>query len=536
MLFSQRLRGCLAAVAAGILCSLAFAPVGVAYAIFIGVAALILVLRSWPVQAGSRRYVALVGLLFGTAFMGPMLWWMNAVSPGAYIALTAAEAAFFAPTALALRMVMRLRLWPLWATAVWVGFEFLRSSIPFGGFPWGRLAYTAADTPLGAYARLLGIPATSAIVFLVAVLVAMAINKSHKIRTIAAATAVAIFAVGLALPTGVAGPSGTKRVALIQGSAPVLFALWPRGEILSLHLAQTAKLAAAVAAGDERQPDFVLWPENSTDIDPYDDRVVSRQIERASKQVGAPILVGAILNGPTPQTAYNAGIVWDEDGPGERYVKRKVVPFGEYVPFRRALGSLVPRFSREIPRDMLPGTKPGVIDIAGVRLGDTICWDIAHDGVVRESIRSGAEALVVQTSNASFTRTSQPEQQWQISRLRAIETGRFVLVPSTNGISGIANAKGETIAEAKTQTPTTLSADIELGTGITTGVRWRGWLQKFLVFLAFLGLGLAFRQRPGPKLARYQTAQGDDVPREPASRSQFLCTKSKGVSNNADRR
>ena len=114
---------------------------------------------------------------------------------------------------------------------------------------------------------------------------------------------------------------------------------------------------------------------------------------------------------------------------------------------------------------------------------------------------------MVQTSNASFTGTSQPEQQWQISRLRAIETGRFVLVPSANGISGIANAKGETIAEAKTQKPTTLSADIELGTGITTGVRWGGRLQKFLVFLAFLGFGLAFRQRPGPRLARYQTAQ-----------------------------
>ena len=241
----------------------------------------------------------------------------------------------------------------------------------------------------------------------------------------------------------------------------------------------------------------MLWPENGTDIDPYDRPLAARRIELASKQVGAPILIGAILNGPTAKTAYNAGVVWDEHGPGDRYVKRQLVPYGEYVPFRQALGEIVPRVDRDIPRDMLPGTEPGAIDIAGVTIGDTICWDIAYDGVVHDAVNNGAQVLVVQTSNASFTGTSQPAQQWQISRLRAIETGRDVLVPSTNGISGIANAKGETLASAALEVPATLSADITLGDGITSGVRWGGWIQWGLIALALVGLGLGLRQREG---------------------------------------
>ena len=494
----RRLTAGAAAILAGVLCSLAFAPVGASYLIFLGIAGLLLVLQTQVVATGSRRFVVLVGLLFGLGFMGPLIWWMNAVSAGAYVALVLLQAVFFAAAAPALRVVLRLRLWPIWAMAVWVAFEYLRSTIPFSGFPWGRLAHPAADTPLASFARLMGIPATSALVFLIAAAIAYVVRNRSLVRCAGVfATIAAVFLTGVLLPIGTAGEAGTKRVALIQGNVPGLFGTWPRGEIFAMHLAQTEVLAEAIASGTEPQPDFVLWPENGTDIDPYDRPLAARQIELASKQVGAPILIGAILNGPTAKTAYNAGVVWDEHGPGDRYVKRELVPYGEYVPFRQALGEIVPRVDRDIPRDMLPGTEPGAIDIAGVTIGDTICWDIAYDEVVRDAVELGAQMLVVQTSNASFTGTSQPAQQWQISRLRAIETGRDVLVPSTNGISGIANAKGETLASAATQVPATLSADITLGNGITSGIRWGGWVQWALIALALVGLGLGLRQREG---------------------------------------
>jgi len=278
-------------------------------------------------------------------------------------------------------------------------------------------------------------------------------------------------------------------VAIVQGDVPGEFLTWARGEIFELHAAETERLADSIAAGGTPQPDMVLWPENATDVDPYVDQALGRRIQSLSARVGAPILVGGIFDGPTVDTSYNAGVVWDADGPGDRYLKRELVPYGEYVPLRRQLGGLVPRIDRDIPRDMLPGKQPGALRIADTIVGDTICWDIAYDGIVREAIDAGAQVLVVQTSNASFTGTSQPEQQWDISRLRAIETGRWVLVPSTNGISGMVDPTGRGVERAPLRAPATLNAQIGLAAGSTPALRLGGPLEYLLVTL---GLGAWF--------------------------------------------
>ncbi|MEO6470269.1 MAG: nitrilase-related carbon-nitrogen hydrolase, partial [Aeromicrobium sp.] len=141
----------------------------------------------------------------------------------------------------------------------------------------------------------------------------------------------------------------------------------------------------------------------------------------------------------------------------------------------------------------------GAIKIAGVTIGDAICWDIAFDGLARENIRHGAQVLVVQTSNATFTGTAQPEQQWRISRLRAVETGRYVLIPSTNGITGVVDANGRTAARAKTETATVVSAKITLGNGTTPGVRYGGILETLMVTLGLVGLIVSRRRAKGPE-------------------------------------
>jgi apolipoprotein N-acyltransferase len=276
---------------------------------------------------------------------------------------------------------------------------------------------------------------------------------------------------------------------------PGAFLTWPRGEIFELHAAETRRLVDRVRSGAEPPPDAVLWPENATDIDPYHDSTVRSEIESLSRDLDAPILVGGIFDGATADTARNAGVVWDADGPGQIYVKRKPVPYGEYVPFRHELGGLVPRFDRDIPRDFLPGKDPGALQIGNLVVGDTICWDIAYDGVVRGTVKAGGQVLVVQTSNASFTGTSQPEQQWRISRLRAIETGRWVLVPSTNGISGIADANGDVVERAPLHEPATLSADVPLASGLTPALRIGAPLEYLLLALGLLGWWLGRHPR-----------------------------------------
>ena len=473
------------ALLCGVVCSLGFDPVGLPYAMVVGVAGLIFVARG--LADARKRVVLATGAIFGLAFMAPLIWWMNAVSEGAYVALVLAETAFFALVMLVLRAACRLPLWPLWGAAVWVLGESTRGSIPFSGFPWGRLAHTAIDTPFAPYARLLGMPGTTAVLFVVAaMLVVLATATTWRARLMPVVVVAALAGVGALLPTGVAGPAGTRQVALVQGDVPGVFLTWQRGEILDLHVAETRRLIARIDRGEEPPPDAVLWPENATDVDPYHDTGVRDVIESLASDLQAPILVGGIFDGPTVDTAYNAGVVWDVNGPGEKYVKRMLVPYGEYVPFRRALGGLVPRFDRDIPRDMLPGEKDGALRLGDFTVGDTICWDIAYDGIVRETVKNGAQMLVVQTSNASFTGTSQPEQQWNISRLRAIETGRWVLVPSTNGISGIADASGHAVSRAPLHEPATLSAEVPLADGMTPALRIGGWLELMLGLVGLL--------------------------------------------------
>ena len=480
------------ALLCGVICSLGFDPVAVPYAMVVGVAGLVLVARG--LADARKRVVLATGAIFGLAFMAPLIWWMNAVSNGAYVALVLAETVFLAVVMLVLRAACRLPLWPLWGAAVWVLGETTRGSIPFSGFPWGRLAHTAIDTPFAPYARLLGMPGTTAVLFVVAaMLVVLAAAGTWRARLIPVVVVAAVTGVGALLPTGVAGPSGARQVALVQGDVPGEFLTWERGEIFDLHVAETQRLIERIERGEEPRPDAVLWPENATDIDPFHDTRVRDRIESLVADLQAPILVGGIFDGPTVETAYNAGLVWNADGPGDKYVKRMLVPYGEYVPFRRALGGIVPRFDRDIPRDMLPGDLNGAVRIGDFTVGDTICWDIAYDGIVRETVRAGAQMLVVQTSNASFTGTSQPEQQWKISRLRAIETGRWVLVPSTNGISGIADASGHEVSRAALREPATLSAGVPLADGTTPALRIGGWLELLLAGLGLLAGWLGTR-------------------------------------------
>lgn len=478
------------AAALGLLAAAAFDPFSVPFAMVLSVAGLMWLARR--LDTASTRLVLGCGLLHGLVFMGVLIRWMTAVSPGAYVGLVLAETLFIGVVMLALRAVMRLRAWPLWAAAVWAAGEWARSAGPFEGFPWGRIGHSAIDTPMESYARLLGIGGTSVVMVLLAAALLTLVEPGRRVR--GAVAGVALVALGLALPVGLIGDAGTREVALVQGDTPGDFLQWPPGAILSLHIAETERLIDRVEAGTSPRPDMVLWPENSTDRDPINRPGDRARITDLTRRLGAPILVGGIFDGPTPTTSYNAGVVWDASGPGERYDKRRPVPYGEYVPFREELGGVVPQFDRFIPRDMLAGQRPGTLTIADTEIGDTICYDIAYDDVIRDLVDDGAQMLVVQTSNAAFTGTAQPEQQWDISRLRAIETGRWLVVPSTNGITGVIDADGDVVQRAPQRVPATIEQEIRLASGRTPGVVVGGAIEYLVVGLALVGWALGVRR------------------------------------------
>ncbi len=240
------------------------------------------------------------------------------------------------------------------------------------------------------------------------------------------------------LPVGLAGAQGQVTVAAVQGNVPGegLTAFDERRAVLHNHAAATRDFAAKVDAGQAPKPDFVVWPENSTDIDPFQDRSAFEEIDGAVKAIGVPVLVGAVLDGPDPDHVQNIGIVWSpKTGPGEQYVKQHLVPFGEYIPFRGVLTHLIGRL-KEIPEDFAPGDRVGVLHIGGTTIGDLMCFEVAYDDLVRSIVQDGGQVIVVQTNNATYAGTGQLDQQFAISRYRAIESGRQVVVASTDGISG----------------------------------------------------------------------------------------------------
>jgi apolipoprotein N-acyltransferase len=430
-----------AAAAAGLLLDVAFPPHDLWWLAPLPVAVLTLACRG-----ASPRRGALLGLVTGLGFFVPLLVWTGTIAGSfAWLALALLEAAFLAPLGAALAVVTRLRGWPVWSATLWVADEALRDRLPFGGFPWGRLAFSQGHTWLTPLAAVGGAPLVTLAVAVLGGALAAAILRT-EVRIAVAAAAVVLVAAPL-VPTPTSGQDVT--IAVVQGNVPRLGldAFAQRAAVLNNHATATHELAAAVRAGTQPRPDLVIWPENASDLDPYTDPQAASTISDAVRDVGVPVLVGAVLDGPGNKIR-NAGIVWDPTtGPGSMYVKRHPVPFGEYMPFR----SFARRISSKVdlvPRDFARGPKPGVLDVGPARLADVICFEVAYDGVVRDAVRAGGRLLVVQTNNATFGRSGETHQQLAMGRLRAVEHGRAVLVAATSGVSAVIAPDGTVLDQS----------------------------------------------------------------------------------------
>jgi len=497
------------AVFAGLLLCISFPPIGWWWSAVVALAALSWVLvhpRTTP--AGGFGY----GLLFGLAFYIPLLPWISGlVGPVPWLALSAMESFFPAMFGLFAVAVRRLPGWPLWFALGWSLQEWAKSTIPFGGFPWGVVGFGQSGGPLLSLAQLGGVPLLSfAIALLGTSLCALAIEIvrwwQHSGRTKAADhTALpAVVLPGICicavlLTTALVAPqvrhagigSGnepTITVAAIQGNVPRLGLEFnsQRRAVLDNHVQETVQLAEDVHAGRAPQPQFVIWPENSSDIDPMRNPDAAQQIAVAARAVGAPILVGAVIARPdwTPDnpSASNSIVVWDPvNGPGERHDKQIVQPFGEYLPWRgffRHLSSYADRAGY-----FVPGSGDGVVHAAGVPIGVATCWEVIFDRALRESVRNGAQMLAVPTNNATFDQ-NMSEQQLAFAKVRAVEHDRYVVVAGTTGISAVIAPDGREISRTQFFTPAYLDAQVRLKTTETPATRWGPLVQWALVTAA----------------------------------------------------
>jgi len=451
------------ALASGLLTALAFpthdhwwlAPVGVA-------------LLSAAVTGARWRLATVAGLAHGLGFFLPTLSWSGIyVGNLPWVALATLEALYLAlmcgVTVVLQRPFLGTRLRPLAYAVVppaWVLQEWARGTTPFGGFPWARLAFSQADSPLAPFARYAGAPGLTLAVAALGVLLHLLgrellhrvgrprapVRPAHRLLG-AGLAVVALAPAGVALATTPPTDGREVSVLFVQGNVPKpgLDFNAERRKVLDNHVQATIR-----AAGQRSSPPtLVVWPENSSDIDPLVNLDAAADIRAAVETVKAPVLVGAVLSGPAPYVS-NASLFYRPGGGvPQRYVKQHPVPFAEYIPFR----SFFRTFSDKVDlvaRDFTSGDRPGSFEVpvAGQDpywIIPTICFEVAYDDLMRDSTTQDGKAaniLAVQTNNATFGYTAESEQQFAISRIRAIEHGRSVVHVSTVGVSGFVNPDG----------------------------------------------------------------------------------------------
>ncbi|TWP36892.1 apolipoprotein N-acyltransferase [Leekyejoonella antrihumi] len=482
------------AVCAGLCLWLSFPDLNVWPLAIVGVALLALATRGARARTGF-----LLGLVCGLAYFLPVLKWAGTyVGSFPWIALSVTEALYMALMGAACsfvqsaRRIERLPHWlspadgphvrPFAIALLWLLQEAVRGSMPFGGFPWARLAWSQAGTPLAHLASIAGAPGLSFAVALAGGGLAVSLDRlrrgtpSGMMRRLAPAAAVVVLVpLSGVVPTPTGGPK--MNVVGIQGDVPTAGLEFnaQRRAVLDDHVRETDVAIKMVRAGEIPQPDLVVWPENSSDIDPTRNPDAATEIIQAVNRVKAPLIVGAVLQQPSPDVS-NASLLY-EPGKGivATYIKQHPVPFAEYIPYR----SFFRFFSKKVDlvrADFAAGHKTGLFTIptknlGPVKVGPVICFEVAYDSLVHAAVAKGAQLLVVQTNNATFGYTAESEQQLAISRIRAIETGRSVVHISTVGVSGLITPDGTVHDKSRLFTAKVLSGALPLRSSMTLADR-----------------------------------------------------------------
>lgn len=383
-------------------------------------------------------------------------------------------------------------LWAGLVAFVFSGFEQLRGNYPWGGSPWGYLAYTQVENRFSDLAPWLGESGISFLIvwILAAVIASVARPKQGRLKNIlfiryatcllpALFILVAVF--GGFVPKPEYPPDNNLpklRVAAIQGNISTNFRadyLRPF-RLLNNHIRQTEKTGVNDA-------DIVLWGEQSADQDLRRNQEAQEQLTALLEKTRTPLFYGSVTE--IGGSLNNNYVLLDSEGRVKQvYRKKHLVPFGEYLPQRKLWEQLIPQVHELLPRDIQPGNNDsGIFDLRQVgipvKLGVNICFEEAVNELVRENVNSGAELLVFPTNNASFGHWAESTQQLQISRFRAKEYQRATVQISINGVSGIIESDGTLLSRSGLFSADTLHATLKLPNHLTFSARF-GHYQELL--------------------------------------------------------
>jgi apolipoprotein N-acyltransferase len=517
--------GVLAALASGALLAAAFPAADIGALALVALVPLLL-----AVETVRPRRAAALGYLAGLTFFGlHLLWiaqflsWTGVVAWLAWGALSAVQAVFVAAFFALVPATRPLGAWRLLVLpACWAALELLRAHHPIGGFPWGLLATSQHDAgPLLPLARVVGGFGLAAVIVAVNLAVAFwlrallarprpapgqpaAAQAGGRGRRVAALAGLPLLVAGLlgarlAVPDPPPASGRPLEVAVVQAGLRGGHGL-ARGQTTEAVFANHVRRTEALAGTPGAPPDLVVWGEGAADADPLANPDRQAAVARAATAAQAPILLGATTRVDEEHRA-TEGLLFTPAGQlADRYQKRRLVPFGEFVPLGEVFGRLIPATREGVPYDKVPGDRLEPLLLDGVRVGPLICWESAYPGDARRLTGDGARLLLIMTNNASFGTGAGPRQHLAAGQLRAVETGRTVVQAAVTGISAVIEPTGKIGRSTGLYEETLLRVEATQRGGATPYVRFGRALEAGLIGVAVGGLvlaGLLWRRRPG---------------------------------------
>jgi apolipoprotein N-acyltransferase len=418
----------------GALLSTAYEPVGKWWVVPIALAIHMYALSTSSKKLASSFVFALtlnlIVLHWSSTFVGSVPW----------VVLAIGLSLFYLPLTLVSKWGMPA--YPL----IFILLEELRNRFPFGGFGWVRIAYTQADAPYSKIAAIGGASALSALTLLMALI--LFFGSRRKISPITF-----IPFLFLLVPVNLSTTSNAT-VLMIQGNVPQLgLDFNSRAKaVFNNHFERTQTELAK-----DPNVDFILWPENSVDVDPF----LNKDVNASLNTIQRPLIIGAILN--KGNSVYNTSILWDEVLP-DTYFKQHLTPFGEYIPLR-SLARIVSPLVDDV-EDFSPGNGSKTFSIGEIKVAPVICFELIDDELMTQAA-TGSNLLAVQTNSATFGMSAESAQQLSITRVRAIEHGRNIASVSTTGYSAVIDHTGEVLQQTSMGTAETIRAEIGLIEGQT---------------------------------------------------------------------
>ncbi len=461
----------------GLLLPFAFAPYDQSWLLYPLLTGLFLMLvEQTPAQAFKRAF------WFGLGWFAHGVHWIYyslhyhggapALMASVMVLLLAAYLALFPATVLAAgRRWFKLSaskqlvlLFPL----LWVLAEWLRGTV-LTGFPWLQLGYSQIDTPLAGYVPLLGGLGLTYLVALSCGLLAVLVYKRRLVQSLAVLASIWLLGYGL-MPIDWTEKTGEPvRVSLIQGNI-AQSDKWQR------HMRQPTLDMYRELTRQHWDSDVIIWPETAVPDYQFRVRPYLAELKREANGHDVDVLLGLFIRDQNKRRYYNS-VINLRDGV---YKKRHLVPLGEYYPFR----SLLTFFSRwiKIPMsdvDSGPERQP-LVEMAGQTVGISICFEDVFDRDVRKDLPE-ARLLINVSNDAWFEDSPEAWQHHQIARMRALETGRYMLRATNTGVSSVIDASGQVQAIAPQFERYVLSAEVQPLMGRTPYVMWGNYLLISLV-------------------------------------------------------